>query len=172
MKQRLPHAARRLLLGAALAALLSACTSPPSPDAPTPSQSWSGRMALQVAANGSTDGTAHAISASFHLQGSPAQGSLDVFTPLGSQVAALTWGAGWAQLQQGQQLRRSESLTDLVRSSLGTDVPIEALFAWLQGHNVQAAGWQVDVSQHARGRISAQRLHPQPPAQLKIILQP
>ena len=37
---------------------------------------------------------------------------------------------------------------------------------------VQAAGWQVDVSQHARGRISAQRLHPQPQAQLKIILQP
>ncbi len=163
---------RRLVLTLALSGLLGACSSPPpAPGTADAAQQWSGRMALHVAP-ATPDGPAHSVSASFHLQGSPAQGSLDVFTPLGTQVAALAWGKGWARLQQGQQERRSATLADLVRDSLGADVPIPALFAWLQGQPLQAAGWQVDLAQYARGRINAQRLHPAPQAQLKIILQP
>ena len=155
-----------------LATWLSACsTPPPTPQKEVALPQWSGRMALQITAPG-PDASAQSFSASFYLQGSPVQGRLEVFNPLGTQVAALSWGQGWAQLQQGEQLRRSAALSDLVRISLGAEIPIDALFAWLQGRPIQVSGWQVNLSQYAQGRISAQRWEPLPQAQLKIILQP
>src|SRR5574344_141948 len=168
--------ALRLASAVALTALLSACSTPlpssvPERPAAAVTQQWSGRLALQIAADG-PDASAQALSARFDLQGSAAQGRLDVFSPLGTQVAALSWGQGWAQLQQGEQLRQSDSLAELVRLSLGADIPIPALFAWLQGQALQATGWQVNLSQYAQGRITAQRWTPAPQAQLKIILQP
>lgn len=112
------------------------------------------------------------FSASFHLQGTPEQGSLDVFNPLGSQIAKLQWQPGTALLQQGDRTTQSDSLQELLRQSLGTALPIQALFSWLQGNNASAEGWQVDLSRHNEGRITAQRTSPSPQATLRVVLQP
>lgn len=112
------------------------------------------------------------FSASFHLQGTPEQGSLDVFNPLGSQIAKLQWQPGTALLQQGYRTTQSDSLQELLRQSLGTALPVQALFSWLQGNNASAEGWQVDLSRHNEGRITAQRTSPSPQATLRVVLQP
>ncbi|HEY4664115.1 MAG TPA: lipoprotein insertase outer membrane protein LolB [Comamonas sp.] len=111
------------------------------------------------------------FSASFQLQGSPEQGSLDIFNPLGSQIAKLQWQPGTAWLQQGDRLTQSESLQELLRQSLGTALPVQALFSWLRGQEAVAQGWQVDLSRHAQGRITAQRTSPLPQATLRLVLQ-
>lgn len=111
------------------------------------------------------------FSASFQLQGSSEQGSLDVFNPLGSQIAKLQWQRGTAWLQQGDRLTQSDSLQELLRQSLGTVLPVQALFSWLQGQEASAPGWQVDLSRHAQGRITAQRFQPLPQATLRVVLQ-
>jgi len=112
------------------------------------------------------------FSASFHLQGTPEQGSLDVFNPLGSQIAKLQWQPGTALLQQGDRTTQSDSLQELLRQSLGTALPVQALFSWLQGNIASAEGWQVDLSRHNEGRITAQRTSPSPQATLRVVLQP
>lgn len=127
-------------------------------------------MALQIF---NPDGSQQdSWSASFHLQGTPSAGQLDIFSPLGSQLALLQWSPSGALLRQGQQETASASLPELVERSLGTAVPIEAFFAWLQGQPLATQGWQADLGQYPQGRISARRLAPLPQAQLKIILQP
>lgn len=154
----------------ACAAALSACTTPPkyAPTVQANAQHWSGRLGLQVH---DADAQAQSFSASFQLFGSPAVGQLDVFNPLGSQIAQLQWQPGQALLQQGSQVTRSASLDDLVQRSLGTALPIPALFAWLQGQNAAVPGWSVDLSRHTSGRITAQRTMPLPEATLRIVLQ-
>lgn len=112
------------------------------------------------------------FSASFQLQGSAEQGQLDVFNPFGSQIARLQWTPGHAMLQQGSQMRHSDSLQELLRLSLGTELPVQALFSWLQGQPMATEGWQVDLSRHAQGRITAQRISPPPQATLRVVLQP
>lgn len=159
-----------LALGLALA--LTGCSTPHIPK-PAPGSSsglaWSGRMGLQVQDPLEQE---QSFSASFHLQGSPEQGSLDVFNPLGSQIAKLQWQPGSALLQQGERITQSDSLQELLRQSLGTALPVQALFSWLQGHNASAEGWQVDLSRHSEGRITAQRITPLPHATLRVVLQP
>ncbi len=112
------------------------------------------------------------FSASFQLQGSAEQGQLDVFNPFGSQIARLQWTPEHAVLQQGSQMRHSDSLQELLRLSLGTELPVQALFSWLQGQPMTAEGWQVNLSRHAQGRITAQRISPPPQATLRVVLQP
>lgn len=156
----------------ACSALLTACsTQPPrtiASDTNTNALAWSGRLGLQVHDPLSAEKT---FSATFHLQGTPEAGNLDIFNPFGSQVAQLQWQPGTALLIQGAQRTYSESLSALLQQSLGTELPIQALFGWLQGQPAQAVGWQVDLSRHAQGRITAQRLSPPPQATLRIVLQ-
>lgn len=170
---------RRSLLGAALlggAAWLTGCSTPARsrPDATDPSAAaayWSGRMALQLQESDVLpSGSPSSFSASFELQGSPQAGSLQLFTPLGSSVARITWSPQGARLEQGSDTRSSTSLDELVRDTLGTAIPIPALFAWLQGQPQNAEGWSVDLSRHAEGRIAATRHHPTPQASLRLIL--
>jgi outer membrane lipoprotein LolB len=154
----------------ASAVLLAGCTTPPHYAASfaQSSHSWSGRLGLQVH---DADAQAQSFSASFQLHGAPAAGQLDVFNPLGSQIAQLQWQTGQASLQQGSHTTYSDSLDDLVQRSLGTALPIQALFAWLQGQDIAVPGWNVDLSRHASGRITAQRSMPLPAATLRIVLQ-
>lgn len=149
---------------------LSACSAPPPLQIPpgVEQQVWSGRMGLQVHEPMSQE---QSFSAAFQLQGSPEQGSLDVFSPLGSQIAQLQWQPGAAWLQQGNRTTQSSSLEDLLRQSMGTALPVQALFSWLQGHNASAPGWSVDLSQHTQGRITARRTTPAPQATLRVVLQ-
>ena len=54
---------------------------------------------------------------------------------------------------------------------LGTDIPVTALFGWLDGQALTSEGWQVDLSQRDRGKILARRQAPAPQAELRVVLE-
>ncbi|MBF6631740.1 MAG: outer membrane lipoprotein LolB [Comamonas sp.] len=161
--------ARRTATIIALGFILLGCSTPPPSKLPLTDieHLWSGRLGLQVHDPMAQE---QSFSASFQLKGSTDQGSLDVFTPLGSQLAKLEWHIGAAQLQQGNRITRSESLQELLQLSLGTALPIQAMFEWLEGRPADASGWVANLSRYSDGRIAAQRTHPLPQATLRIVL--
>lgn len=133
---------------------------------------WHGRLAIQVQAPADAPASAaQSFSASFELTGTPDAGELIFFTPLGSTAAAIHWSPAEATLATQGQIRTFDGLAPLIQDLLGTDVPVSALFAWLNGQHLSADGWQVDLANFAEGKITAQRLTA-PPAQLRLILEP
>lgn len=127
-------------------------------------------MALQLLEPSAAGDDTRSFSAAFELRGNPQTGSLQLFTPMGSSAALITWMPGEATLQQSGGTRSSPSLDALVRETLGTAIPIPTLFAWLQGQPQAEPGWSVDLSRHADGRIAATRTSPSPQASLRLIL--
>lgn len=167
---------RRWLSWAALAAASSAtgCASlrPDSslknPDMPL----WRGRLSLRVRAEpGAEPAPDQVFNAAFELQGQPAQAELRFFTPLGSTAAVIAWAPGMARLQARGETRLFDDVRQLIQHLLGTDVPVPALFSWLDGQAQDADGWQADLSQQSQGKISARRLFPAPVADLRVILE-
>lgn len=145
--------------------LLAGCAQPrPSPENMHRTL-WTGRLALQVEGQPS-----QSFSASFELSGTAQQGRFEVFTPLGGTLVQLRWGAGHAELITAEQTRQSESLDALLQGALGADIPVAALFSWLEGNQAAAQGWQADLSAIAQGRLVAYRFAPQPKATLRIAL--
>ena len=145
--------------------LLAGCAQPrPSPENMHRTL-WTGRLALQVEGQPS-----QSFSASFELSGTAQQGRFEVFTPLGGTLVQLRWGAGHAELITAEQTRQSESLDALLQEALGADIPVAALFSWLEGNPAAAQGWQTDLSAIAQGRLVAYRFAPQPQATLRIAL--
>ena len=124
---------------------------------------WNGRLALQV-----ENQPSQSFSAGFELQGSAAQGELRLFTPLGSVLAQLDWAPGRARLQSSSELRESDSLEELLARTLGTPIPVTALFSWLKGMQTTASGWQADLSALDSGRLVATRYQPEPRAVLRV----
>jgi outer membrane lipoprotein LolB len=59
----------------------------------------------------------------------------------------------------------------LITQTLGTDIPVTALFAWLAGDTLQVEGWTADLSERANGRITARRVQPEPQAELRLIIE-
>jgi len=110
------------------------------------------------------------FSAAFELQGNPGEGELQFFTPLGSTVAAIRWSLAGAVLQARGEVREFNNLTQLSTALLGTDIPVTALFAWLDGLPQDVEGWQVDLSQRPQGKIQAHRNTPRPAAELRVLL--
>ena len=110
------------------------------------------------------------MSASFELQGSAQSGELILLSPIGTILAKLTWAPQSAQLEQGNQQLVGTSLQSLASRLTGTELPISALFQWLAGQPADAPGWQVDLSEHAQGRITAERHMPAPGTVLRIVL--
>ena len=166
---------RRLgLIGATLVIatlLVSGCALPqrtPS-DGQAEMSIWRGRLAIRIESDATTK--PQAFSAGFELTGNPQTGTLTLFTPLGSTAAALLWSPQTAQMRTHGEMHDFDSLDALIRQAVGTDIPVAALFAWLAGDNRLAAGWRADLSQHAQGRITAQRTHPTPFAELRLILE-
>lgn len=150
------------------AALLGGCAQPVrqlQADATLSSGHWSGRMGLQV-----QNSQQQSFSAGFELQGRPEQGILLVFNPLGSIIARLQWTAAGATLQQGERITESQSLAELIHQMTGSDIPVTALFDWLQGKNTEVSGWKTDLSNLAQGRLRADRFSPPPEASLRIVL--
>ena len=127
---------------------------------------WQGRLALKVHST-----PEQAFSADFELQGNVEAGTLSFFTPLGSTAARMQWDASGAQLQTTGEPQRFSSLDALTLHSTGATLPINSLFAWLKGNELPTPGWQVDLHDLANGRLNAQRLAPEIPADLKIILE-
>jgi len=132
---------------------------------------WRGRLSLRVQADANAEQKQdQSFSAAFELQGNPAQGELQFFTPLGSTAAALHWSITGAVLQARGETHEFSDLSQLITSLMGTDVPVAALFAWLDGQAQVADGWQVDLSQRAQGKIQARRISPAPVAELRVLL--
>ena len=157
-----------LLVGIALA-MTSGC----APQAKQPPQvqgqartAWSGRLALQV-----EDQAAQSFSAGFELQGSAESGELTLFTPLGSVLAHMDWAPGHARLQSSGEVRKSDSLQSLLAQTLGTPIPVAALFSWLQGTQTTASGWQADLTALDNGRLVATRYEPVPQAVLRVVFE-
>jgi outer membrane lipoprotein LolB len=93
-----------------------------------------------------------------------------LFSPIGTTLARLSWTPHAAVLEQGQDKTEFSNLPSLSQRLTGTDLPIAALFDWLAGHTANAPGWQVDLSAHPQGRLTAVRSTPAPEAILRILL--
>ena len=135
---------------------------------------WRGRLAVLVQADPQAQPQptpSQSIGAAFELQGNAQQGSLILLTPLGSTAAAVHWTPDLARLQSNGQTREFASLNQLIVHLLGTNIPVTALFGWLDGQALTSEGWQVDLSQRDRGKILARRQAPVPQAELRVVLE-
>ena len=156
----------RWLFACSVGLLLGGCASMHSRSGAEPQgDHWQGRLAVTLHSTPS-----QAFSANFELQGNAQAGSLAFYTPIGSTAAQLQWDADGAQLLTSGQPQRFESLDALTLYTTGTSLPIANLFDWLHGNESPAPGWQVDLQGLPNGRLQAQRLAPQVPAEMKIIL--
>jgi outer membrane lipoprotein LolB len=61
-------------------------------------------------------------------------------------------------------------LAELTERATGAALPIDAIFGWLQGHDVRATGWQADLSAVPQGTLNAKRTAPAPEVTLRIKL--
>ena len=131
------------------------------------SSNWYGRLSLQV-----ESAQTPPVTAEFELTGNPETGTLTLYAPLGSTAAVLTWAPLSATLRaHNGEVEHFESLDALIRRVVGTEIPVHALFAWLAGRDMSAAGWSADLSDYAKGRITARRTQPEPAAELRVALE-
>ena len=148
---------------AALLALLAACAQPAK--RLLGQAFWSGRLALRVEGN-----EKQSFSAAFELAGAAAQGTLKLFSPLGSTLAHIEWHPGGALLRTGADARNFNSLDELLEYTTGSPLPVRALFDWLGGIDTALTGWRTDLAGLPEGRLSAQRLQPAPILHLRMVL--
>lgn len=126
---------------------------------------WRGRLAVRIESD-----QAHSFSAGFELSGNPQVGELTLYTPLGNTAASLSWTTQSAMMRRAGETHHFSSLAALMAQALGAEIPVAALFSWLAGDGVAAAGWSADLSHHATGRITARRIVPAPAAELRLVL--
>lgn len=132
---------------------------------------WNGRLSVRTLGQTAPAAEAPAaFQAAFELHGNAQQGELLFFTPLGSAAASIRWNAAGARLLAGGETRQFGDLQQLVHQAVGTELPIAALFGWLQGQPQPADGWQVDLSRFAQGKITARRNSPPPVTELRLVL--
>lgn len=131
---------------------------------------WRGRLSVRIESEQTTT-QAQSFSAGFELIGTTQAGELTLYTPLGSTIAALSWAPESAIMRAQGDVRYFESLDTLIKQAIGTEIPVNALFAWLAGDNMQEAGWHADLSQLSNGRITARRIEPSPVTELRLILE-
>ena len=128
---------------------------------------WRGRLAIRVESE-----PVQVFSAAFELSGTAPAGALTLFTPLGTTAAALSWTPEGSTLRSNAEVRQFATLGALMRQTLGAELPITALFAWLAGDTAASDGWQVDLSQRPNGRITVRRQSPLPTAEMRVVLDP
>lgn len=131
---------------------------------------WRGRLAVRVEPE-QPQAQPQSFSAGFELTGNAQMGELTLYTPLGNTAAALSWSPQTAVMRSNGDVRHFESLDALIKQAVGTEIPVVALFAWLAGDNMAVAGWSADLSDHAKGRITARRTQPAPLAELRLVLE-
>lgn len=156
----------RAAVGVAVAlGLLAGCaTRPPTPTPPV----WSGRLALRVDSD-----PPQRWSALFELDGAAERGTLQLASPLGQTLATVRWDASGAWLERPDSPpQRYDSVAALTAALTGAALPVTALFAWRAGKADPVAGWEVDLTEHAQGRLRARRTAPPPPAELRLLWQP
>lgn len=128
---------------------------------------WHGRLSLRITPQ---QGQAQSLSVEFELSGNEQLGELTLYSPLGSTVAAMNWTRQSATMRADGEIRHFESLGELLRVVLGTELPVSALFAWVAGEPKLAAGWSADLTDYSRGRIKAHRQNPSPATELNLVL--
>ena len=131
----------------------------------SPQPEWQGRISVQVQGDHPTS-----MSASFLLRGDPKNGTLNLYSPLGTTLGALQWTSQWVQLNDGANPQYFNSLAELTDKVTGAALPVEAIFGWLQGQQTQAPGWLADLSAASQGSLSARRIAPAPEVMLRIKL--
>ncbi len=159
----------RLVWWTALSAcLLTGCATPTlsalrAPGEQTPQTEWQGRLSVTVMGDPPT-----AMSARFLLRGDVNQGSLDLYSPLGTTVGAIQWSPQQVELSDGKQRQSFKSLAELTEQITGAALPMAAIFNWLQGENTPVTGWQTDLSGAQQGTLLARRTAPTPEVTLRI----
>lgn len=131
---------------------------------------WRGRLAVRVESD-RAESQAQDFAAGFELTGNAQTGELTLYTPLGTTAAAFSWSAQTALMRANGDVRSFASLDALIEQAVGTEIPVAALFAWLAGDNMRAAGWSADLSQLAEGRLTARRTDPPPVTEMRLVLE-
>ncbi|MEO6017235.1 MAG: outer membrane lipoprotein LolB [Polaromonas sp.] len=126
---------------------------------------WAGRISLQVQSD-----PPQSFFAGFELKGTPEKGELTLVSPIGSVIGVMHWSPGEAILESGREVRSFASVDALLAQTTGAAIPVNALFAWLEGNNTSQYGWTADLSRQSEGRITAKRTDPAPQAELRIVL--
>ena len=161
-----------LLLATLLIAGCATSTSPASPLSPArvaDKNYWQGRLALKIHTE-----PVQAFSADFELEGDAQTGTLTFSAPLGLTAAKLEWGTQnvqGAQLQAKGETQHFESMDALTLHVTGSKLPIASLFAWLQGETPPTPNWEIELLDLSNGRLSARRIPPEIPVDLKIFLE-
>lgn len=127
---------------------------------------WQGLMLVKV-----TGPNPSSFSSSFELQGNATLGQLAFTNALGTILAKINWAPGSATLQTISTPQSFPDLATLTLHSAGAELPVDALFDWLQGKPTPSPGWTVDLSGQKEGRLSAHRSAPLPEVDLRIVLE-
>lgn len=165
-----PPLAQRLLAVclALLGAMLVACSAPSKrQEYVTPNDVWEGRLSVQVAGD-----APQRISADFFLEGTARRASLTLNSPLGTRMARMQWDAASATLESGDQKRSFDSVDAMTTHSLGSALPMQAIFAWLHGRPETAPGWELQTLDRLQGRIRARSVDRTPAVQIDLLLEP
>jgi len=172
----------------ALALLLQACATHPPP---LPGHVWSGR--LGVRSDAAPGLPARSMSGQFELSGNASSGQLILTSPIGTTVARARWsdpvGAqavpSRIELEADGGTTHYATLEDMMQRAIGDQLPLAAMFDWLDGRPWPAApvqrgadgqsfdqlGWHVDLSQLAGNQlIDAQRPQPAPALHVRVKL--
>ena len=99
---------------------------------------WQGRLAVTVKGN-----AAQSFSAQYALQGTPANGKLALYTPLGITVAQVEWSPASVVLRGQGEPREFDTLDALTLALTGTELPLASLFAWLEGSTLADPQWRI-----------------------------
>lgn len=163
------HSKWALLTALTMVLMLAACAQTEGLQARggAPTKNWHGRLGLRVESN-----PVQSLSATLDLSGDAQAGDLLLSGPLGTALLALSWRPGRATMQRNGQSREYDSVSALMQDALGADLPLTALFAWLDGKEAAVEGWHVDLSQLSTGRLSARRTGPAPAVDLRLMLEP
>lgn len=157
------------LMGGCVALWLSACgtLAPPPASRVATGPVHEGRLFLRV------DTQPPSITqAEISLQGTPEAGQLTLFGPLGITQGLLRWRPGEAVWTRGEEERRFASLDNLLTQTLGTSLPVPAVFAWIEGRPVSLDGWELLSLPSAQHPLVARRLRPEPTLELRLRLTP
>ncbi len=139
-----------------------------APDA-APKLTLQGQLSLKLEAFGAQ--AAKGVSLGFFFNGHAGAGDLDLMTLLGSQVAALHWSPGVAELVDTQGAHRYASLDALSLAALGEALPLDTLIHWMQGRpdpqwpsrpmpaatGFEQLGWPIDTSELDARKLTATR---------------
>ena len=136
---------------------------------------------------------ARSVSGQFELSGTASNGQLVLTSPLGTTVARARWSEPAGALGEPTNIEleadggtsRYATLGEMMQRAIGDQLPLAAMFDWLDGHPWPAApaqasadgrafdqlGWHVDLSQFADARlIDARRPQPAPVLHVRVKL--